>query len=81
MDIHRLNYVLHQPEESHGWMYRAEITDLQGCMAWGDTPAETLDELLDVARMIIQLRKENGEPVPERLLPLDIHKGSLTIAA
>ena len=30
MDIYQLNYVLHEPEEDHGWMYRAEIPGLQG---------------------------------------------------
>lgn len=51
--------------------------------AWlGETPRrKVLDELLDVARTIIQLRKENGEPIPDRLLPLSLQKGSLTITA
>ena len=26
-------------------MYLAEVPALQGCMAWGDTPEQTLDEL------------------------------------
>ena len=30
MDIYQLDYVIHEPEESHGWMYRAEIPALQG---------------------------------------------------
>ncbi len=30
MDIYQLDYILHEPQESHGWMYRAEIPDLQG---------------------------------------------------
>ena len=29
MYIYRLDYVLDEPEESHGWMYRAEIPALQ----------------------------------------------------
>ena len=37
MDIYQQDYVLHQPEESHGGMYRAEVPALQGCRAWGDT--------------------------------------------
>ena len=30
MDIYQLNYVLHEPEESEGWMYVAEVPTLQG---------------------------------------------------
>ena len=29
MDIYQLDYILHEPEESHGWMYWAEIPALQ----------------------------------------------------
>ena len=64
MDIYQLDYILHEPDESEGWMYLAEVPTLQGCMAWGDTPEETLKSLLAVAQGIIQLRKENGEPLP-----------------
>ena len=79
MDIYQLDYILHQPEENQGGMYRAEVPALQGCMAWGMTPAETLHELSDVARMLIELRKENGEPLPEELIPPSSNRGSLTI--
>ena len=81
MVIYQLDYILHEPEESQGWMYLAEVPALQGCMAWGDTPAETLQELLDVARMLIELRRENGEPIPEEMTLPSSHKGSLTVAA
>ncbi len=80
MGIYQLDYILHEPEESEGRMYFAEAPALQGCMAWGDTPEETLLELLDVARMIIELRKERGEPIPEKLLAPGAHEGSLTVA-
>ena len=79
MDIYQLDYVLHEPEESHGWMYRAEVPALQGCMAWGDSPVETLWELLDVARMLIELSKEKGEPLPKELILPCSHKGTLTL--
>ena len=38
MDIYQLEYLLHEPQESEGCMYRAEIPALQGAMAWGETP-------------------------------------------
>ena len=81
MDIYQLDYVLHEPEESHGWMYRAEIPALQGCRAWGDTPAETLEELREVARTMLQLRKEKGEPLPPEIASPQRSQGSMTVVA
>ena len=81
MDIYQLEYILHEPEEDHGWMYRAEIPALQGCLAWGDTPEETLEELQDVARMIIELCKEKGEPLPPALAIQKSTKGVFMVAA
>ena len=81
MDIYQLDYILHEPEESEGWMYVAEAPALQGCMAWGDTPEETLKSLLAVAQAIIEIRKEKGEPLPPEVVPLRSSKGSLTVTA
>ena len=75
MDIYQLDYILHDPEESEGWMYLAEVPTLQGCMAWGDTLEETLKSLLAVAQSIIQIRKENGEPLPPEITPCAAEKG------
>ena len=81
MDIYQLDYVLHEPEESEGWMYLAEIPALQGCMAWGETPEETLKSLVAVAQTIIQLRQENKQPLPPEITPLRSAEGTLTITA
>ena len=81
MDIYQLDYVLHEPEESEGWMYLAEIPALQGAVAWGETPEETLKSLLAVAQAIIQLRKENGQALPPEITPLRSPEGTLTVAA
>ena len=56
MDIYQLDCTLHESEESEGWMYLAEVPALQGCMARGYTPEQTLDELRAVARALIQSR-------------------------
>ena len=80
MDIYQLDYVLHQPQESEGWMYWAEVPVLQGCMAWGETPEETLKSLLAVAQNIIQLRKEDGQELPPEITPLRSPEGTLTVA-
>ena len=79
MDIYQLDYVLHEPEESEGWMYLAEITALQGCMAWGQTPEETLQSLAAVAQTIIQIRQENKQPLPPGITPLRSAEGTLTV--
>ena len=81
MDIYQLEYVLHEPQESEGHMYLAEIPALQGAIAWGETPEETLNSLLSVAQTIIQLRKEEGEALPPEIIPLRSPKGTLTVAA
>ena len=81
MDIYQLEYVLHEPHESEGWMYLAEIPALQGAMAWGETPEETLRSLLAVAQTIIQLRLEEGEALPPEVTPMRNPKGVLTVAA
>ena len=81
MDIYQLEYILHEPQGSEGCMYLAEIPALQGAMAWGETPEETLNSLVAVAQTIIQLRKEEGEALPPEVTPLRDSKGTLTIAA
>lgn len=81
MDIYQLDYVLHDPEESEGWMYLAEVPALQGCMAWGQTPEETLKSLVAVAQTIIQLRKEKDQPLPPEITPLLSAEGTLTVTA
>ena len=81
MDIYQLDYVLHEPTEDQGWMYWAEAPALQGCMAWGDTPEETVKSLLAVAQTIIEMLKESGEPLPSTMTLLSNPKGSLTVSA
>ena len=81
MDIYQMDYVLHEPQESEGWMYLGEIPALQGAMAWGNTPEETLKSLLAVAQTIIQLRKENDQALPPEITPLRGPEGTLTVAA
>ena len=81
MDIYQLNYVLHEPAEDHGWMYRAEVPALQGCVAWGDTPEETLKSLLAVAQTIVQVYKEDGQGLPPELTHLRSAEGTLAVSA
>ena len=81
MDIYQLEYVLHEPQESEGGMYLAEIPALQGAVAWGDTPEETMNSLLAVAQTIIQLRRERGETLPAEATRCRSDAGTLTVVA
>ena len=40
-----------------------------------------MKSLLAVAQSIIQLRKENGEPLPPEITPMLSREGSLTVTA
>ena len=81
MDIYQLDYVLHDPYEGEGWMYLAEIPTLQGCMTWGQTPEEGPKSLVAVAQTIIQLRKENEQPLPPEITPLRGAEETLIVTA
>lgn len=81
MDIYQLDYILHEPTESEGWLYLAEAPALQGCMAWGETPEDTVKSLLAVAQTIIEMMKESGEPLPSAMTFLPNPRGSLTVSA
>ena len=61
MKLYKLSYVMYDPSEStEDDKYMAEIPDLPGCRAWGDTPAETLDILQSLAVGFIELYAEFG---------------------
>ena len=81
MELYQFEFVLHEPEESHGGMYRAEIPALQGCRAWGDTPEETLEALWGNARILLQLQKERAEPLPPATTRSKRTKGIFTVTA
>jgi predicted RNase H-like HicB family nuclease len=40
---------------------------IQGCHAEGDTVGEALENIEDIARILLELRKEDGLPAPEGL--------------
>ena len=54
-----------EPLEEGG--YLASCPDLQGCHAEGNTIAEALENVEDVARIIIELCLEKGLPLPPEL--------------
>jgi predicted RNase H-like HicB family nuclease len=54
-----------EPLEEGG--YLASCPDLQGCHAEGETIAEALENIEDVARIVIELCLEKGLPLPPEL--------------
>jgi len=58
-------YVLEvEIEQLEDGRYTADCPDFEGCHAEGDTPAEALENLEEVARTIIDLCREKGLPLP-----------------
>ncbi len=47
--------------------FLAVCPTLLGCHAEGDTMAEALENVQDVARIIIELSIEKGQPLPDEL--------------
>jgi len=47
--------------------YLAVCDPIQGCHAEGDTVAEALENLEDAARILLELQKEDGVPLPSEL--------------
>ncbi len=47
--------------------YLATCSLIQGCMAEGETIPQALEYIEDVARVLLELMKEDGKPIPEAL--------------
>jgi predicted RNase H-like HicB family nuclease len=70
-----------EPLEEGG--YLAVCEPIQGCHAEGETVAEALDNLEDVARTLLELRREDGLPPPaglEELRPGTVVKAQLVVS-
>ena len=64
MELYQLDYILHEPREDQGWLYMAEIPDLPGCRAWGESANSALAELSVVAEQFILSYKDRGDAMP-----------------
>jgi predicted RNase H-like HicB family nuclease len=65
MKQYKLPVIMHQPTEETENKYMAEIPLLTGCRAWGDTPAEAMENLHSVAGVFIRSIKAHGERLPK----------------
>lgn len=45
--------------------YIADIPDLDGCSAWGETPDEALREALVARRLWLESARAHGTPLPD----------------
>ena len=51
--------------EKTGNGYSAYLPDLPGCIAAGDTPAETEELIRQGVIYHLEMLRENGDPIPE----------------
>ena len=64
MKRYRLNVEIEPLEDGR---YLAVATNLRGCHAEGDTIAEAIEYVEDVARVIIEMCIEEGLPLPPEI--------------
>lgn len=67
MDLYRLRAVLREPSGETEGKFLAEIPDLPGCRAWGDTAAQALEALQSVAAAFIASYRERGDRLPPQV--------------
>ena len=63
--------------------YLAICPIIQGCHAEGQTIAEAIDNMQDIAKILLELRAEDGLPFPEELHELEpgeVLHGELAVA-
>ena len=64
-DLRRYTVIVHQEPEEDGGGYWAEVEELPGCFASGDTLDELDHDIKDAIEAHIAALKEVGNPVPE----------------
>ena len=64
MKLYRLPLVLKEPSEDTEGKYLAETPALPGCRAWGDSAAQTLENLQSVAAAFIESYGARGDALP-----------------
>ena len=64
MKLYRLPLLLHEPSEETEDKYLAEVPDLPGCRACGDTAVQALENLQSVAAAFIESYRAHGDALP-----------------
>ena len=67
MKLYRMKYTLTEPSEDTEEKYLAEIPDLPGCRAWGDTAAQALENLQCVATAFVESCCDRGDALPSQV--------------
>lgn len=60
-DHYHINVFWHEPDKC--WI--ADVPDLEGCSAHGDTAAEAAHEVQIAIELWIESATEHGDPIPE----------------
>jgi len=45
--------------------YIAEVEELEGCSAFGDTPEQALKEVQTAMQLWLEVAREKGDPIPQ----------------
>ena len=67
IDLYRPPSILREPSDETEGKYLAEIVELPGYQAWGDTAAQALESLQSVAAAFIQSYRGRGDPLPPQV--------------
>jgi predicted RNase H-like HicB family nuclease len=65
--LYKVPLVINEPSDETEDKYMAEIPSWPGCRAWGDTPAEVLENLQSVASGFIDSYRSRGEALPTKV--------------
>lgn len=67
MKLYRLKFTLTEPSEGTEDKYLAEVPDLPGCRAWGDTAAQAVENIQSVAVAFMESCRDHGDGLPPRV--------------
>jgi len=61
--MHKYEIILYWSNEDHAFI--AEVPELPGCMAHGDSQDEALKNVNDAMQLWIDTARECGDPIPQ----------------
>lgn len=75
MKLYKLPIIMHEPTRETEGKYLAEVPNLPGCRAWGDTAADALGNLQSVATAFIESYKARGDALPREIEKASVDAG------